>query len=38
LDDTYSSSQSYDSAIRPLFLPEDELEAEAPELRRASLD
>ncbi|GKD99787.1 hypothetical protein Tco_1387771, partial [Tanacetum coccineum] len=36
-DDTSSSSQSYDSAIRTLFLLEDELGAEALELRRASL-
>nr|GEY54101.1 hypothetical protein [Tanacetum cinerariifolium] len=36
-DDTSSSLQSYVLAIRPLFLPEDELGAEALELRRASL-
>ncbi|GKE15748.1 hypothetical protein Tco_1423325 [Tanacetum coccineum] len=36
-DDTSSSSQSYDSAMRPLFLLENELGAEALELRRASL-
>ncbi|GKD67398.1 hypothetical protein Tco_1309506, partial [Tanacetum coccineum] len=36
-DDTSSSSQSYVSAIRLLFLPEDELGAEAMELMRASL-
>ncbi|GKG65421.1 hypothetical protein Tco_0675270, partial [Tanacetum coccineum] len=36
-DDTSSSSQSYISAIRPLFLPEDELGAKALELRRANL-
>nr|GFC08050.1 hypothetical protein [Tanacetum cinerariifolium] len=36
-DDTSSLSQSYDSVIRPLFLPEDELGAEALKIRRASL-
>nr|GEY99703.1 hypothetical protein [Tanacetum cinerariifolium] len=36
-DDTSSSSQSYGLAIRPLFLPKDELRAKALELRRASL-
>ncbi|GKE10122.1 hypothetical protein Tco_1413673 [Tanacetum coccineum] len=36
-DDTSSSSQSYVSTIRPLFLPEYELGAEALELRMASL-
>ncbi|GKB95321.1 hypothetical protein Tco_0981458 [Tanacetum coccineum] len=36
-DDTSSSSQSYISAIRHLFLLEDELGAEALELRRANL-
>ncbi|GKB44219.1 hypothetical protein Tco_0889161 [Tanacetum coccineum] len=36
-DDISSLSQSYDSTIRPLFLPENELRAEALELRRASL-
>ncbi|GJR80710.1 hypothetical protein Tco_0151495 [Tanacetum coccineum] len=37
LDDTSSSSQSYVSAMRPLFLPEDELGVEALEPMRASL-
>ncbi|GKF63092.1 hypothetical protein Tco_0183146, partial [Tanacetum coccineum] len=36
-DNTSSSSQSYVSAMRPLFLPEDELRVEALELRMASL-
>ncbi|GKF91114.1 hypothetical protein Tco_0274815, partial [Tanacetum coccineum] len=36
-DDTSSSSQSYVSAIRPLFLLEDELGAEALELKRVGL-
>ncbi|GJW45814.1 hypothetical protein Tco_0077460 [Tanacetum coccineum] len=37
-DNTSSSSQSYVSAMRPLFLLEDELGAEALELRGASLE
>ncbi|GKC92054.1 reverse transcriptase domain-containing protein, partial [Tanacetum coccineum] len=37
LDDTSSSSQSYDLAMRPLFLPEDGSRHEVLELTRASL-
>nr|GFB19877.1 hypothetical protein [Tanacetum cinerariifolium] len=36
-DDTSSSSQSYVSTMRPLFLPEDEIGAEALEVMRANL-
>ncbi|GKB18986.1 hypothetical protein Tco_0852909, partial [Tanacetum coccineum] len=36
-DDTSSSFHLYDSAMRPLFLPDDDLGDEALELRRASL-